>query len=686
MHGIPSHLLPVFANIQHWITSLSFTRPSDERLVDLLNLAYKSADQVFGENAALKWADGFSIPNTVVANHTQLFESCSFDMKRLVSTLKSSIAGSRISLKSIDRVVSPTNDDYSRVRLLVDGMPLLPADTFQPSSYQESISRQTNLSSTYQRLAPAVDRMLYEDFVKDGLAFVLPLSLVKRHTPRFHLSRLSWTSKVGKEKGRPILDCSAGVYPLNSEETKQACDSLWGVIRHPSIQTFIQMILDFVDSQGVSLNDVILWKVDLKGAYTLLSFKDEDVPLVGALMSEENVIFFLCGVFGWTGTPASFQVLTRVIKQEVNLLIQGEMDMYVDDMMGVSLLGDVDDDINKATTFCRSLFDSDCIADSKTEKGRSIDVIGYTINLDNCHVSLTVKNQHRVIYGLSTIERGMSISVKLMERFASWLSRYAEVIPNLKPLIRPIYLSFQGLQKFTSFELRDETVRVLQIFRAIFLSAMLDEVSFTRNLYSFRPSKAQMVIEFDASLSGGGILFFDGIDGTYLGASIVNLGTLGFGVESKYQNYAEFIVAIIGLIGALSLKPNLRYAAFRGDSISALKWLSTGRVKSGLAHNLSTIFINLCVKYNLEVTEVSHVPGVLNTSADLLSRNGSIADVRKIDERVKSNRRLIIPCSIFLSLCKANNIPSTDEEFIVFWNAIPIIINHMIKSTSVISC
>jgi hypothetical protein len=69
--------------------------------------------------------------------------------------------------------------------------------------------------------------------------------------------------------------------------------------------------------------------VDLKGAYTLLSFHDEDVPLLGSLIDENRVIFFLCGVFGWSGTPAAFQVVTRAIKFEVYQLIDGCLGMSV---------------------------------------------------------------------------------------------------------------------------------------------------------------------------------------------------------------------------------------------------------------------------------------------------------------------------------------------------------------------
>ena len=48
----------------------------------------------------------------------------------------------------------------------------------------------------------------------------------------------------------------------------------WGEIVHPTIEDFVLMILHFVGSRpGLTMADVDLWKTDLKGAYTLMSFK-----------------------------------------------------------------------------------------------------------------------------------------------------------------------------------------------------------------------------------------------------------------------------------------------------------------------------------------------------------------------------------------------------------------------------
>jgi hypothetical protein len=57
---------------------------------------------------------------------------------------------------------------------------------------------------------------------------------------------------------------------------------------------------------------------------------------MAAELTESNIVFFLCGTFGWSGTPASFQAVSRAIQYEVNKMISGTSDIYVDDLFGIS--------------------------------------------------------------------------------------------------------------------------------------------------------------------------------------------------------------------------------------------------------------------------------------------------------------------------------------------------------------
>ena len=94
--------------------------------------------------------------------------------------------------------------------------------------------------------------------------------------------------------------------------------------------------------------DVDLWKTDLRGAYTLMSFKESNcmkfaVELVGGV-----TIIFLCGLFGWSSTPAAIQVIMRAIVFELGLILLGRALMYVDDIVGVSRRSEIQRDLEAA--------------------------------------------------------------------------------------------------------------------------------------------------------------------------------------------------------------------------------------------------------------------------------------------------------------------------------------------------
>ena len=45
-------------------------------------------------------------------------------------------------------------------------------------------------------------------------------------------------------------------------------------------------------------SDIRIWKMDFKGAFTLLTFNLDEVESVGLRLTKEVIMLFLCGVFG----------------------------------------------------------------------------------------------------------------------------------------------------------------------------------------------------------------------------------------------------------------------------------------------------------------------------------------------------------------------------------------------------
>lgn len=647
--------------------------PSHSRAWGLFEEAFLQNDLNFGESEALAWAGNYRIPEEVLGGFNKDFEAVDCDMPRFIMSLKDSIRGVRLSVQSIGINVSPDNPDRGKLMALVEGMNLCPAPDFVPNG-PDNLPK---LSSTYKRLATAVNRMIVQNFVNNQLAFILSKDLVNRSGIPYHLSQLSWTVKFGKKEGRPIHDGSAGQMPVNSEFTKTSYDKIWGVIRHPSIGDLVRMVLDYrgtvlAHDPSIRMCDFVLWKVDLKGAYTLLSFATEAIPNMAAELDDGNLIFFMCGVFGFTGTPAAFQVVSRVIKFEVNRLITGRMDIYVDDMFGISLRVHVDKDVEIASAFCRSLFNSNCIEDTKTEKGERVGVIGYVIDINVERVSVARKNYLKVIYGLSSIDLEGRIPVKVLQRFASWLSRYSLICPVLKPLSKAIYNSFKQRYKYEKVELGTSALIAIRMFRAMFLLSVIDESKFARTLISFRRRcEPDYIVEFDASLEGCGIILYSLENGleVHMGAFSFSIAQLRFGEDSSFQNTAEFVAGVVGLVILSKIGKRDSFVSFRGDSRSALSWLEEGKFRSNVITRAAFLYVHICTSCEYVILESSYLSSAMNYRADYLSRN-SIRNEANLSVIVKELIEFLNPHEPFAG----------DMDCVAFWTELPVVVDRFLYS------
>jgi hypothetical protein len=212
--------------------------------------------------------------------------------------------------------------------------------------------------------------------------------------------------------------------------------------------------------------------------------------------------------------------------------------------------------------------------------------------------------------------------------------------------------------------------RSVQVFRALFLAAMDNEKRFTRSLESFVSVPHTMMVEFDASLRGGGVLWFavdEALEERFLGSSAFDFSELNFSSGSEFQNSAEFLAAVLGLIGVLALCQPPYAVKFRGDSRAALSWLQSGRIKSNRSSLAAFLFISLCLQFNVQVSEGEFIPGVSNGSADGLSRGMTVQQVMAKDPRITSVATLTIPVKKIFDLCYPKEPVTTDAQFIQFW-------------------
>ena len=358
----------------------------------LVEEAIKASDDQYGVDAAVAWADDYVFPREMLDSDVRCFQAAQLDFVTMVSRRLKSLSSDRLSSTRVERLRTD-NPERALLHDLAIGMRVpLPTD-FKPNGTLPIAA----LRSTYLKVSSAVNRML-GGIVEQKLAFLLPKAMALRYIPNLHLGAAHWTPKKGKPSGRPIGDLTyvTGI-PLNSEETTAAAAEIYGAIKHPTIAEIVRMMMFFWE-EAVEMDPTAqwsklrLWKMDLKGAYTLLSFRPEDAGLFGMELTGDLVYLQIAGIFGWACTPAAFQTVTRAIKWELSHTLKSAVEMYVDDIIGICFEEDMAEDLVLARKVCTGLLGPSAVADEKTEWGRRLDIIGFTVDLDSRRVTISKKN------------------------------------------------------------------------------------------------------------------------------------------------------------------------------------------------------------------------------------------------------------------------------------------------------
>jgi hypothetical protein len=606
----------------------------------------------------------------------------------------------RLNSSRIEAVISADNPERARLLDLAQGIRVPLPSGFIPNGQ----GARPQLRSKYKRAHPVVNK-LYHELHDAGLAFYLPIDVATREVIGSNFSLAEWVEQAAKQQGRQLIDPSdeaLGPAKLNGPEVRDAVNELYGEIHHPTIVSILRMVIDFYEraraqDPSITWDDIVLWKMDLKGAFTLLSFRPENVKLFGMELTNDDAasstfaVFFLCGLFGWTGTPAAFQVITRAIVYELRKHTQGALDMYVDDLIGVCLRAHLPQELERARAVCTGLLGPNAVADKKTESGQRLDVIGYTIDILAQIVTVSRKNFLKALYGFYTVDLAQKVPVRTIERLASWASRYSAICRQLKPFTRALYAAFWRtgcgvLNRRISIDLPNPACAAIRLWRTMLVALNLDEGRFARSFDSFREHPAASFIgEFDCSLEGAGILIYHRRQPSepeiLVGGAAVSLLPLAFGDDSSFQNTAEFIGAILVIVSMYKMGMTNIKICLRGDSISALTWATEERFREEIISNASIVFILLMTITGAEIVDHQHIPGEENWRCDGLSRPSlqkthaelGLDNIRILD----LNEDAVV--SEIINLCDPRTSTESEEEFTRYWQRAKAAIQQLIN-------
>eukprot|EP01041_Mallomonas_annulata_P010888 gene10888-biopygen5275 len=543
--------------------------------------AYKDLEKSVED--AVQWGRGYEIRADWIRADLDFFHAHGGSLQSMVSARGLELQGTRLSVDRVNSWVSRDNPDRERIlHIASTGVPVMVDVDFIANNGINS----PVMSPAARPAKQAMQRMITDLYRESGQGFLVPKSVLQEHPETFHVSRLSWAPKHGKVHGRPITDCSnggPGNYSLNSQYTKDQSGLLWGKIEHPGLVSITRLFVDYYEKEklldpALQWSDLTLWKLDLKGAYTLISFNPADVCRVAVEIDENLLFFFLTGVFGWTGTPAAFQVITRVLQFELRRWLKGAVTMYVDDILGICRKSDLDAEIALACELIKGLLGQNALAMEKYEAGSRLTFIGYDWDLAALNVYVSHKCLLKAVYAFFHQSIYEPHFLQRLQQLSSLANRYGGICPPIQPFVRPLYESYRGMKRLWARTLDVDGRTAVDVVRMLLVLSMAAETSFYRPFASFGPQAATIVVEFDEFFKGIGVIYYvkerssvGVVHERLVGGFAAVHDFLGFGEDAGYQNTSEFIGLLVGLWGMRRLGFAHSVVELRGDSESALQ-------------------------------------------------------------------------------------------------------------------
>lgn len=548
-------------------------------LVRFVKAAFFVSDQEFGEREALDWAEDFVFPPGIGWRDELDLCFMGGDLGELARSRHTSMGDTRLSLSRIDSL-GYVDDDVLRLRDLVVGMDIIVGQDFVPNGIPPK------LRAKYLRVAPAFNKMIFEQY-EAGAILMMPTAIA-RNIPGVHFSSAHWTVKSGKKKGRNIGDCSNAEEGsvLNSTVVQGLVRDRWGIIKHPGPEELVLMILRQVERVGIG--ELVLYKMDLKGAFTLLFVNPEHVRRLAFELTDGLTMFYITGMFGWSGTPAAFDVVSRVIRKTLKMILLGDADIYVDDIMGVCSRKELVGEMRKVRNMLTGLLGPSALAVEKEETSafsEEIVWVGWGIDLRSGTISLSTKNCLKCVYAFFSVNIKLPVKISAIQSLASLSSRYAKVCRLMRPFCGALYNEMKGMRsRVVSKQLGVEAVRCVELWRVFLVMMELgSSFGYRRSLDSFRWREAEFVLEYDSSLTGLGVILYKLVNEEEVVWKVVSV-TFPYRLEqdSSFQNTVEFVAVVLAMACLASLGVSNASVRLRGDNVSSLKWSVKERFKGYL--------------------------------------------------------------------------------------------------------
>ena len=645
---------------------------TEEEVYQLWEDATAAEKSLLTLEKAIESAGGFEFPADIAVSDMQKFEAVDWDFSALARLRINELPVDRLNEAAILAHIDPADPNREDLITISRGVRVVVKPDFVPNKTPPPLRQK------YKSLQSPLNKSIYKNYLNGKTIILHRDALV--HIPDAHFSLVHCNLEPGKL--RLITDSSnapEGTHPLNSEYVKDKAKETWGRINPVTIETLIVKIFTYMlENPGEELE---LFKMDMADAFSLFTMHADDVHLLGFLLTNDLIQFEITGSFGKTDYPYVFNVFTLVVRREATKrVVQAILDMYVDDIMGISASGArLSDNLQKIKVFVESVWGKGSISDTKTLRSlRSLDMIGYEVDIIDKVVRMSQSNRYKTIRVLSRVKEEEGIAVIDIMRIASYATRYTRICLVMAPFTCHIYNALMWRTSTnTSYVVPGTSLSrmckwTIQLWRCIitFMELRRDDTRFFRTFASFMPQlDSYFQIEFDASLNGAGVIVSQWHTDKWVVARVLQLhysyelSTLTF--QSAYQNTCEFIAATIGLVWAIKLGARNGHVRLLGDSKSALRWAETWKFRCGPSNNAAIVYVALGLKYNLRLDDIQFVRGVDNTTCDRLSRDVH-PSVLGFDRSLYSDEE-DVDMTRLLVLCTPSNDSAPSDDIVTKW-------------------
>lgn len=253
---------------------------------------------------------------------------------------------------------------------------------------------------------------------------------------------------------------------------------------------------------------------------------------------------------------------------------------------------------------------------------------------------------------------------EMLERLASWGSRYAQICRTLEPFTVVLYAALRKQHRAGLIQWSTELRAAVELFRSLLSLSVLRRAQFSRPFDTFRVNPPlddnSFLVECDASLTGLGILIYRWVPGLqewapFGGSPPISIAQWKWAGKSEFQNTSEFIACVMGITLLHQYHVCVSSVSIRGDSATAGRWGATRRARSLTALNAAVVYTLVMLKNNVDIAEFYQITSAENWRCDLLSRQGSWDELVSRDNRWRSIQpKEVKGCSILLKLCHPN--------------------------------